>query len=70
MLSSTMTQCGPSLVPNDSIAEGIDDGLVPTGGVHGPRPLRCSSASSASSSSVGDANSNRRRPHASNISSC
>ena len=52
------------------MGDGIDVGLAPTGGVHGPRPLRCNSASSASSSSVGDVNTNRRSPHASNISSC
>ncbi len=52
------------------MVDGIVVGLDPLGAVHGPRPLRCSSESSASSSSVGELNTRRRSPHASNISSC
>ncbi len=71
-LSSTITQCGPSAEPAaaTSMGESMVVGLDPLGGAHGPRPLRCSSASSASSSSVGEAKTNRRSPQASNISSC
>ncbi|WP_264026180.1 hypothetical protein, partial [Mycolicibacterium insubricum] len=54
--SSTISQCGRGRSVPRAIGEGIDTGLAVLGGLHGPRLLWCSSASSSSSSSPGEAN--------------